>query len=604
MSGSRFWNPHDISRRRFIARTGTVSLATIAGGTGALAAHAQATPEATPSASPSPEASPVAYSGPVGVLSPSRESELARLHEHVTFEDAGAEGGTFIYAQTSDLTTVNPLLVSDTYSGLVTSLTHDSLVGISPIDGAWGPSLADSWEIAEDGRTYTFHLNPSVTWHDDTPFTADDVVFSFDATVAEDSLSVRRADVLSVLESYAKIDDHTVQFVSIAPVATFVDKTVGQVGIVAKHIWEDVPFADWGSDPGSTGTDPQRVIGTGPFTFVEWVQGDHATFAKNPSYWNAVNAPYHLDEFIYQIKPDQTVAVQALKTGEVDVADVPFAQAATLKESSPDLAVTDYDTFAFNYYRLNLDPAKSDLFTDVRVRQALLYALDRDLIAETAYQGFAVRADGTQPVLSRAYQPDQINTIYTYDPDKAKQLLADAGWEDSDGDGVVEKDGKKFSFEIEYSEGSAVYEQQIPYQQQAWKDVGIEAIPVAVPFPTLTEHGDNRSFQAQVLGFGWSIDPDQSSFFGGDALPPNGFNASGYKSEAYDEITPRANRELDDEKRLALLVEQTNIVNDDAAVGVVVFRKSIAGASPRVHNFFPNGFGTFWALPWVWLDPA
>jgi len=588
----------DLTRRQLIQRGSAIAgAAAIAGATRNAAAQ---TPDASPAASP--VASPITYTGPVGVVSPSRDEVNAAIQSAFTFEDAQSEGGQLIYVQTTDLSTINPLLVSDTYSGLVTSFTHDGLVSTSPIDGTWTPGLADSWEIADDGRTYTFHLNPTVTWHDGTPFTADDVVFSFDATVAEDSLSVRRADVLSVLESYRAIDANTVEFVAIEPVATFIDKTVGQVGIVAKHIWESVPFANWGSDPGSTGQDAARVIGTGPFTFVEWVQNDHVILQKNPNYWDAANSPYHVDQFIYQVRADQAAAIQALIAGEADVTAVPFAQVESLQSSNPEIQTIDYDTFSFNYYQVNQDPEKSPLFTDVRVRQALHYALDRDLIAETVYQGYAVRADGTQPVLSRAYKPDQINTIYTYDPEKAKSLLAEAGWEDTDGDGILEKDGVKFSFEIEYSEGSAVYEQQIPYQQQAWKEIGVEGIPTAIPFPTLVDNLNNRAFEAQVLGFSWSVDPDQSAFFGSDAVPPAGFNSFGYSSEAYDEITPRANRELDDDKRIELIVEQTNIVNDDAAAGVNVFSKSVVGASPRLHNFIPNGFGTFWSLPFIWIE--
>jgi peptide/nickel transport system substrate-binding protein len=591
----------DVSRRGFIRRATALGLSAAAAGSLVRAAGAQdATPQASPAASPG--ASPVPYTGPVGTLSPDRAKVNQDINEHFKFEEAKNKGGDIIFAETSDISTVNSILVSDTYSSWITGFLSDFLVGSSPIDGTWTPGLADSWEIANDGVTYTFHLHEGVKWHDGEPFTADDVVFSFDATVDKKSLSVRRGDVLSVLKSYRKIDDLTVEFVAVAPVATFIDKTVGQVGIVPKHIWESVPFANWGSDAGSTGTDAKKVIGNGAFKFVEWVQNDHVTLERNPDYYDAANTPVYADRFIYRVIEDPNANIQSIKTGESDIVEVPFSQAKALGSSNPELAINAFDTFSFNYYQVNEDSAKSPLFHDPKVRQALHYGLDRDLIAKTVYQDYAVRADGTQPVLSQAYKPDQINTIYTLDVDKAKQLLAEAGWTDTDGDGIVDKDGVKFSFQLEYSEGVATYVQQVPYMQQAWKEIGIEMIPSATPFPTLLDHNNARTFEAQVLGFSWSVDPDQGTMFRSDALPPAGFNSMDYSNKEYDKLSDEQNRELDHDKRIQIIVDQTNIVNDEMAAGVLVFRKSIVASSPRLHNYVPNGFSEVWSIPYVWVE--
>lgn len=585
----------ELSRRSFVRRATALGLSAAAAGSMVRMAGAQSTPTASPASE--------AYSGPTGVLSPSREEYNAALKEHFQFSEASSEGGQVILVETSDISTVNNLLTSDTYSAWITGFITDSLFGQSPVDGSYVPGIADSWSLGDDGKTYTVALNPTVKWHDGTPFTADDVIFSFDATVDETSLSVRRGDVMSVLEKYEKVDDHTVTFTTKSIMATFpfLDK-ISPVGMMPKHLWEGVKFADWGSDAGSTGTDPKRVIGTGPFKFKEWVSGDHVTLEKNADYWDATNTKVNIDQFIYRVIADASSAIASLKTGETDIAEVPFSVATSLAQSNPELTITDYDTFKFNYYMVNQDPAKSTLFTDPKVRQALHYGLDRDLIAETVYQGYAVRADGTQPVLSAAYKPDQINTVYKLDVDKAKALLAEAGWADSDGDGIVEKDGVKFSFELEYSEGVATYQQQIPYMQQAWKAIGVEMIPTATPFPTLLEHNDARTFQAQCLGFSWSVDPDQGAMFRTDALPPSGFNSMAYSNKEYDTLSDQQLKELDVDKRIDMIVQQTNIVNDEVAAGVIVFRKDIIGSSPRVHNYFPNGFGIVWSIPYTWVE--
>lgn len=463
------------------------------------------------------------------------------------------------------------------------------------------PRLADYWDVSADGLTYTFHINKDAMWHDGQPVTADDVVFSFDSVMAEESLSVRRSSLVNALASYRKIDDKTVELVAVDRLATFVDDTAAQFGILPKHIWESVPFAEFGTDPGNTGQDPSRVIGSGPFRFIEWVQNDHVTIARNDAYWNPDAMPV-IDQFISRVVADPAASVQSLRTGESDIAGIPATQVAAIRQSNPELNVVDFDTFRFQYYEFNLDESRALPFRDVKVRQALMYALDRDLIVETVFQGLATRADGTQPVLSIAYAPDRINTIYTYQPEKASQLLDEAGWVDSDGDGIRDRDGEKFSFEFLYSEGTSEYEQLIPYMQQAWGAVGVEMIPSQLPFPTLVDATVAGNFQAAILGFTWSADGSQGDMYRCDAVPPNAFNDMRYCNERYDELDARQVRELEPEKRIDLLIEQTNIINDDQANSVLVFSKSVVGSQSRLHNFVPNGYGTFWSIPFVWVE--
>jgi peptide/nickel transport system substrate-binding protein len=245
------------------------------------------------------------------------------------------------------------------------------------------------------------------------------------------------------------------------------------------------------------------------------------------------------------------------------------------------------------------------------VRQALLYALDRQLIADEIYLGFAEQANGTQPVLSPAYAPEEINTVYNYDPDLAQQLLADAGWEDSDGDGVLEKDlngdgsideDEVLTFEFIYTEGVAIYEQMVPYMQEAWAAIGVDMVPLAMPFPTLQQRADDGDFGIALYGFVWGPDGGQGIMFRCDSFAPQGFNSMRYCNEEYDALDDMQLRELDPEARVDLLIELSNIVNDDAANGILVFRQEMSGYTTRVHNFFPSGFTFTWTLPYVWVE--
>lgn len=577
-----------ISRRGFMRRA--TALGVSAGAAGMLARSAAAqTPEASPE-------------GDVITNALTREEANAEINAAFDFEEPQNEGGEIIYQNSTDIGTVNPVLSTDVYSAYINNQVFEGLIGGSVINGQDIPTgLADGWEISADGLEYTIFLNENVVWHDGTPFTSADVVFTFEAALAENSQSVRKTTVESVLDSFEAVDDYTVKFYAKAPSGIFLTEALGQFNILAKHVWEDVDPGDWPSDPGSTGTDPSRVVGTGPFKFEAWNLGETVTLVKNEDYWQPEEVPV-IDRFIYQVVADGNTVIASLQTGGADVGDVGFDSADVLAESNPELQIVAYDTTAMNYYHQNQDVTKTELFSDVRLRQAMIYALDRTLLGEMVYFGYAIQADGTQPVLSIAYDPAAVNTIYNYDPDMARSLLEEAGWVDEDGDGIREKDGQKLTMDVMYSEGTTTYPIQIPYMQDAWSEVGIEAITSAIPFQSLLEETDAGNYEVCVQGFQWSIDGGQDAMFSTESTPPNGFNSMRYSNADYDALIEPSKTEVDQAARIAILQEQSNILNDDAAIGITVFRQNIIGASPRVHNFFPNGYGAFWWLNRAWVD--
>jgi peptide/nickel transport system substrate-binding protein len=375
---------------------------------------------------------------------------------------------------------------------------------------------------------------------------------------------------------------------------------VGLVAIMPKHIWQDIPAADWGGADPSTGLVPELVVGTGPFLFKERVIGESVTLDKNPDYWDTTAVPV-MDQFVFRVIAEDASALQALEKGEIDFTDVPFADAPSL-EGRDDLTLLAYDTTSLNYFSLNHKNPDTPFFDEIPVRQAMMYAIDRKLLAEEVYNGYAIQADGTQPVLSVAYAPDRTNTIYNYDVDKANQLLDEAGWVDSDGDGIRDKDGVKMTFEVLYTEGVATYTQQLPFMQEAWKNIGMDPVLKAVPFQTLTDAVDTFTHQAVVWGFQWSIDGGQGVMFRCDALRPQGFNSFQYCNPKYDELDTLAEKTLDPDARVDLLIEASNIVNDEAVAGILVFRQTVTGHRNTLHNFYPNGYTYLWSIPWTWTE--
>lgn len=577
-----------VSRRGFMRRA--TALGVSAGAAGMLARSAAAqTPEASPE-------------GDVITNAVTREEAMAAVNEAFPWEEVGNTGGEIIYQQSTDIGTVNPVLSTDVYSSYINNQVFEGLIGGSVIDGQDIPTgLADGWEISADGLEYTIHLNQNVVWHDGTPFTSADVIATFDGALAENSQSVRKTTIDSVLDSYEAVDDYTVKFYATAPSGIFLTEALGQFGILAAHIWGDVDPGDWPSDGGSTGLDPARVVGTGPFKFESWNLGENVTLVKNEDYWQPDEVP-NIDRFIFQVVGDGGTVLASLQTGLADVGDVPFGEADALADSNPELQIVAYDTTAMNYYHCNQDVTKTELYSDPLVRQAMLYALDRTLIADIVFSGYAIQADGTQPVLSIAYDPSSVNTVYNYDPDMAMSLLEEAGWVDEDGDGIREKDGQKLTMDVIYSEGTTTYPVQIPYMQDAWREVGIEAITSAIPFQSLLDDTDAGNYGVCVQGFQWSIDGGQDAMFATDSTPPNGFNSMRYSNADYDALIEPSKTEVDQQARIAILQEMSNILNDDAAIGITVFRQNIIGASPRVHNFFPNGYSAFWWLNRAWVD--
>jgi peptide/nickel transport system substrate-binding protein len=537
------------------------------------------------------------------VHSMTRDEHYAKLREAFAFEDPQNQGGQIIWSQTSDIATVNGLLTADYPTVYITGFIFEPLVSTSPIDGQIVPALADSYEIAPDGRTYTFHLNKNAKWHDGTDVTAEDLKFTYDVALDERSPNPRRSTILQQLESYRVIDDDTFEMVTTEPFATFLYDVPFGVFTMPKHIWEGVAPEAWPNDPGSTGQDPARVVGTGPFKFQEWRQGESVTLVRNDAYYDPQAVPV-IDELVMRVLPDPATEVEALKAGEIDIIEVIPAPQVEEVQNTEGLKVEIYPGYSFSYIGLNMDPEKTTLFQDQRVRAALFIAIDKEAIKNNIYLGLGEVARGTQPKLSFAYAPERVDETYDYDPERAKQLLADAGWADTNGDGIVEKDGQDFRFELLLpSGGGAVTDQLLAELQQRWREIGVEMTPNLMEWSAMQDVTDKtHDFQALLQGFVWDPSGSQGTLFRCDSYE-GGFNNLKYCNEEFDRLDDLQLRELDREKRRELLIEQSNIVWNDLPVLIYRFGVERPGFTDRLHNFFPTGNGgVYWSIPFVWID--
>lgn len=577
-------------RSRSIGWLAALLIAGLLAPAGALAR--QASPAGLPVASPT--------NGET-IRSVPREVIAQQVRETYAIEEPTRVGGTLVVGQVGDVTTLNPTLADDGASlGVVFGFVYEPLVAPNPVDGQIAPGLADAYEIGPDGVTYTFRLNPEARWHDGTDLTTEDVRFSFAARLDPATGGSYQSTLAAAIASYRALDADTFEVVATDRLATFLVDTVSLVPIIPRHVWGAVPFAAdaWAGDPGSTGEDADRVVGTGPFRFESREEGVQITLVRNDAHYDLVPT---IDRLTFQIFQDTGSAIRALKTDQVDIVEgVDFQEVEPLRATGRH-TVDVYDTFQFNWFVANQDPAKTDLFLQPEVRQALMFGLDRDEINEGIFAGYGQRAIGSHPPLSVAYAPEAIETDYVYDPDRARALLDRAGWVDSNGDGTRDKAGREFSFEFTYFAGSSTFDDLAAYLQQAWGAIGLGLTPNPLSGDAFAQALANRDFEIAFFGFQFDVSANQGFIFRCDAFE-NGFNYMRYCNPAYDRLDDQQAREFDPVRRRALLIELANIVNDDQAAGIVRFVESRTASSNRLHNFRPTGYGALWSLPYVWIE--
>jgi peptide/nickel transport system substrate-binding protein len=290
---------------------------------------------------------------------------------------------------------------------------YDSLVWLND-DNEVKPALAESWDISEDGTEYTFHLRQDVTFHNGEPFNADAVVFSWDRVVNQ-GIEYEWGDQWREADSVEKVDEYTVKVTTPEPNALFLSVVFDQWAIIPPGYFEEV---------GQEGFDAHPV-GTGPYMFVEWVKGDHITMEANPDYWRG--AP-KIQTLIFRPIPESSTRVAAIQTGEVDIVTRLTSEEAQSLLGVGDVKVIKYPQTRIWYVAFNnLTTGLEQPTMDAKVRQAMNYAVDVDAIIDALFDGFAKPATGYVATGELGYG---VVEPFGYDPDKALELLADAGYPD------------------------------------------------------------------------------------------------------------------------------------------------------------------------------
>lgn len=333
--------------------------------------------------------------------------------------ESGTAAGTLIIAMGADATGLDPESVMNNESGYVMSTLFDGLTRYKPGTTEVEPGLAESWDVSTDGLTYTFHLRQGVKFHDGTPFDADAAVKWLDRLLNPNNPNYygKRAAVDSFVDftfgsvtSYEAVDPNTLVLTLSEPDATILQSLA--------MVWSGVtsPAADeqYGLDI------YKHPVGTGPYKFVEWQPNDHITVEANPDYW--AGAP-SIQRIIFKVVPEESTRILMLQRGDVQIlADVDPANVDMLKKD-PNITVLEQP----GLFHLGISmPVTQAPFNDLRVRQALNYAVNKDELNQHLYRGLAQTL--TSPIPSVLWGHNDNLKPYPYDPDKARQLLAEAGY--------------------------------------------------------------------------------------------------------------------------------------------------------------------------------
>ena len=509
------------------------------------------------------------------------------------------KGGHVIEGNFTDIRTLNSMLSSDTASNQVIGLMFDGLLNYKK-NGDLVPALAsDLPKTSSDGLTYTFKLRDNLKFSDGHPLTADDVVFTYQLAYDpkyKDVASPRRGDLSKYIASVTAQDPKTVVIQTTQVFAPFLANHA-LYGILPKHVLGDldpkaVNTADFNTGPSVT---------NGAFKFVKWEKGQQVTLARNDNYWNG---PAYLDSYVYKVLPDSVAVTNQLKTGEIDIGPVDPGQFDAIKTAT-NVVTSEFPVPTFTFYAYNLDPAKlgGQLFGDKAVRQALLYALNRQQIVTAIFFGHGSVANSVEPPTSWAYK-DKPQVLYSFDKAKAESLLDGAGWAKG-ADGIRAKGGQKLKFEMITNAGNKQRESMLTVMQQSWKDIGVDATPKLIQFPQLVSQIVSiRTFDVFLVGFNWGADPDVSPLYHSRNAAPGGFNGADFKNDQADTLLDQALNTLDKSKRKDLYGQFQDLMSDQEPSPVILFNSGIYGVNTRVQGTDFGPFNQFAQRPWnakVWV---
>jgi peptide/nickel transport system substrate-binding protein len=432
----------------------------------------------------------------------------------------------------------------------------------------------------DGGMDVTWKLRPGIRWHDDVPFTSADVKFTVDAinspsynpesTDGFDRIrSVDTPDPLTAVVHYKEVyAPYDIQFIR---------------GALPKHVLE-------GRDIDRAQDYNRAPLGTGPYRVAEWRAGEYILLERVPHYWRGDQFP-KIRQLMFRFVPNTNTRINQLKSGEVHVAAlVPWDKYRELA-TNPSIVVRRTPGNAYEHVTLN--ERQFPPFEDVRVRRALIQAIDRELYTKTILDGLAPVVDGPVQPISWAFTKNVRH--YAYNPDAARKLLAEAGWAPGP-DGIRRKDGRALAFTLMTQAGYAIRENIAQAIERQLREVGVDVRVQLVDGTAISAIWFEGRFDAMLHWWQMPSDPELTTFFAADRTPPAGRNINYYKDDALTRLLYASDRTVDRTERTRLLQAAQRLIAD--AVPEIplynVTRLDAVPASLRGFKGNPTNTGIFW----------
>jgi len=490
-------------------------------------------------------------------------------------DDKPAYGDMIIRGSIGDASVLLPVLASDSASFDIISLIYNGLVRYDK-DIRLEGDLAEKWEISPDNLKIRFHLRKDVKWQDGRPFTSKDVEFTYKLYVDPKTPTAYATDFLKV-KDFRVLDDYTVEVTYDRPYAP----ALGSWGqnMHPAHLLEgqEVTQSPLKREP----------VGTGPYRFGEWSTGEKIIVNSYHDYFEG--RPY-IDRVMTRMIPDPATMFLELKAGRLDqmgLSPLQYQRQTDTPWFKDNFVRYRYLTFAYSYLGYNLQDWK---FKDRKVRQALTMAINRESIVQGVLLGLGKVTDAP-------YKPDtmwynQNVKKFPYDPEKAKAMLAEAGWKDTDGDGILDKDGKPFEFTIITNQGNEIRKNAATIIQKDLKEVGIKVSIRVIEWAAFLKNFINkRNFEACLLGWGIGIDPSQIDIWNSKKTGETELNFIHYQNPEVDRLLEEGASTYDLQERKKYYDQFQDILAEDQPYTFLFVQDALPIISSRFQGIKPAPVG-------------
>jgi peptide/nickel transport system substrate-binding protein len=524
--------------------------------------------------------------------------------------EIGKYGGTLTLSSISDPKTFNSVVAKETSSTMITGFMFEGLVETDGVTTEVKPALAESWEVAEDKVTWTFHLRKDVVWFDGEPFTADDVIFTFNDLYYNPTIPTSAR----------------VKFITPKPFAPML-RSIG-MAILPKHVLEskvvkvDPDTTEEGEMPQQTfnstwgiDTPPEEIIGTGLYMLKEFKPSQYMVLVRNPNYWKkdaAGNRLPYIEQIRIVIVPHQDVELLKFQAGEIDGLGIRGQDYPLLKPKEESGNFTLYNAgpaFGTNFISFNqnpgrdqqgepfVDPVKFGWFTDPNLRKAVAHAIDKETMITNMMNSLGYPQDAAMsPAAKLFYNPDVPK--YEYDLDKASEILEQAGYKDRDGDGFVEdKNGNTVEFGIITNSGNTVRENIGLIIQEDLKEAGIKAHFSPMDFNALvTRLTETFDWDTVIIGLTGGVEPHNGKNVWESSgqlhmwYPRQEQPATEWEAEI-DRLFNEGAQELDQELRKQIYFRWQEIVAEQLPLIYTVLPASLMAIRNKFGNVEPTAYG-------------